>query len=426
MMATSSRARYRVRSGRIRDRRSADCSSADFRRLWGAQAVVAFGSEITALAFLDGGPCSGCFSGTDGTACCRWYGAIPALQSRGGVWVDRRQRRPVLIATDIVRAGLLLSIPLTAWLGVLRIELLYAVTFLVGVLGVFFEVAHYAYVPSLVGRESVVEANSKLQISYSAAEAGGPGVAGLLVQFISAPGAMAIDALSFLVSAVLLRQIETPEPPVDTQPRAACTTTSRSVCGIARASLVAPDRPGLHHRQSLPQGNCGHLYLYATRELEISPVTLGIILAVGGIGAIPGALLRARGPSFWCWPDHHRRLADRYGNVAADSAGDRTARRAGAGGEHAAGRNRGNDRQRAAVELAPVGDARRVTGTSHRQPSLPRLRRLPHRSVAWRLARRKARSATGDRALRVGGAHCAVMGRLFTATAPAAATAASE
>src|ERR687894_98626 len=85
------------------------------------------------------------------------------------------------------------------------------------VLSVFFEVAHYAYVPSLVGRESVVEGNSKLQISYSAAEAGGPGVAGVLVQFISAPGAVVIDAVSFLVSAVLLRRIEAPEPPVDTQ-----------------------------------------------------------------------------------------------------------------------------------------------------------------------------------------------------------------
>src|SRR5918995_5403874 len=190
----------------------------DFRRLWAAQSASLIGSEITALALplmavllLDASPVQMGLLAAAGTApflLC----SLPA-----GVWIDRRQRRPVLIAADIARAGLLLSIPLTAWLGVLRIEQLYAVTFLAGVLGVFFEVAHYAYVPSLVGRESVVEGNSKLQISYSAAEAGGPGIAGLLVQFISAPGAIVVEAITFLISAVLLRRIETPESPVDSQ-----------------------------------------------------------------------------------------------------------------------------------------------------------------------------------------------------------------
>src|SRR5918998_5177450 len=191
---------------------------ADFKRLWAAHSASLFGSEITALALplmavivLDATPVQMGLLAAAGTA------PFLLCSLLAGVWVDRRRRRPVLIAADIARAGLLLSIPLTAWLGILRIEQLYAVTFIAGVLGVFFEVAHYAYVPSLVRRESVVEGNSKLQISYSAAEAGGPGVAGLLVQFISAPGAIAIDAVSFLISAVLLRRIETPEPPVETE-----------------------------------------------------------------------------------------------------------------------------------------------------------------------------------------------------------------
>src|SRR5919112_1157103 len=233
---------------------------ADFRRLWAAQSASLFGSEITALALplmavlvLNASPLQMGLLAAAGTA------PFLLCSLLAGVWVDRRQRRPVLIAADIARAGLLLSIPLTAWLGILRIEQLYVVTFLVGVLGVFFEVAHYAYVPSLVGRESVVEGNSKLQISYSAAEAGGPGVAGLLVQFISAPGTVAIDAVSFLVSAILLRRIVL-----------ASITDSVFLKGIAAIFV-----------------------LYATRELEISSVMLGVILAVGGIGAIPGALLSA-------------------------------------------------------------------------------------------------------------------------------------
>src|ERR671910_1046821 len=206
---------------------------ADFRRLWGAQAASLFGSEITALALplmavltLDASPVQMGLLAAAGTA------PFLLCSLLAGVWVDRRRRRPVLIAADIARAGLLLSIPLTAWLGILRIEQLYAVTFIAGVLGVFFEVAHYAYVPSLVGHQSVVEGNSKLQISYSAAEAGGPGVAGLLVQLILAPGAIAIDALSFLSSAILLRRIRAPEPPVDTQP-------SRGVRHDVKAGLRA-------------------------------------------------------------------------------------------------------------------------------------------------------------------------------------------
>jgi MFS family permease len=268
---------------------------ADFRRLWAAQSASLFGSEITALALplmavlaLHVSPLQMGLLAAAGTA------PFLLCSLLAGVWVDRRQRRSVLIATDIARAGLLLSIPLTTWLGIVRIEQLYAVTFFAGVLGVFFEVAHYAYVPSLVGRETVVEANSKLQISYSAAEAGGPGVAGLLVQFISAPGAIAIDAVSFLVSAVLLRRIETPEPPVDSQP-------SRGVRHDVEAGLQAL----LGHQLLRPivlasitdsiflKGIAAIFVLYATRELEFSPVTLGVILAVGGIGAIPGALLSA-------------------------------------------------------------------------------------------------------------------------------------
>jgi MFS family permease len=268
---------------------------ADFRRMWAAQSASLFGSEITALALplmavlvLDASPLQMGLLAAAGTA------PFLLCSLLAGVWVDRRRRRPVLIAADIARAGLLLSIPLTAWLGTLRIEQLYAVTFTAGVLGVFFEVAHYAYVPSLVGRESVVEGNSKLQISYSAAEAGGPGVAGLLVQFISAPGAVAIDAVSFLVSAILLRRIEAPEPPVATQ-------SSRGVRHDVEVGL----RALLGHRLLRPivlasitdsiflKGIAAILVLYATRELEISPIILGVILAVGGIGAIPGALLSA-------------------------------------------------------------------------------------------------------------------------------------
>ncbi len=295
-MATSSMERRRVLGRQISAPSLGGLwRNPDFKRLWAAHSASLVGSEITVLALplmavlmLDATPVQMGVLAAAGTA------PFLLCSLLAGVWVDRRRRRPVLIGADLARAGLLLSIPFAAWKGVLGMEQLYVVTFVVGVFSVFFEVADYAYVPSLVGRESVVEANSKLQISYSAAEAGGPGVAGLLVQFISAPGAIVIDAVSFLVSAILLRRIETPEPPVGPQ-------TSRGV----RHDVGSGLRALLGHRLLRPivlasiadsiflKAIAAIFVLYATRELEISPLMLGVILAIGGIGAIPGALLSA-------------------------------------------------------------------------------------------------------------------------------------
>src|SRR5215213_4415489 len=107
--------------------------------------------------------------------------------------------------------------------------------------------------------------------------------------------------------------------------------------------------------------------------------------------------------------------------MAPDSIGDRATDSAGAGSQLAARRYSGNDRQRPAVEPAPAGDSGRVTGASYRQPSLPGLRRLSSRGLAWRLARRNAWTAAGDRILRARGAHGARMGRRFAAAAAAGA-----
>lgn len=270
--------------------------NADFLRLWGAESASLFGTEITALAFplmaialLDASAAEMGLLAAAGTApffLCSLF---------AGVWVDRRRRRPVLILADVLRAGLLISIPVAAWLDLLRIEHMYVVAFLAGALGVFFEVAHFAYVPALVGRRQVVDANSKLQISHSAADAGGPGVAGLIVQLLSAPIALVIDAASFLISALLLRRIRTPEPPIErteqTSIRADIASGLRMLLGHP---LLRPIVVGAIFYSIFQKAIAALYILYATRDLDIPPVTLGLILAVGGAGAIPGALLSAR------------------------------------------------------------------------------------------------------------------------------------
>jgi predicted MFS family arabinose efflux permease len=265
----------------------------DFSRLWAAQSVSLFGSAITALAL----PLMAVIELNASSlqmGLLTAAGTLPFLffSLFAGVWVDHRKRRPLLIATDLIRFVLLLSVPIAAWFDWLRLSQLYIVAFVIGSLGVLFEIAHYAYVPSLVGRNQVVNANSKLQVSYSVADSAGPGVAGMIVQVVSAPFALLFDAASFLVSALFLRQIQRPEPAI-----------ANSEPVNIRSDIASGLRFVLGHRFLRPIIGCAIVdgffvngiiaifVLYATRDLDLAPLALGVIFAARGLGAIPGALL---------------------------------------------------------------------------------------------------------------------------------------
>jgi MFS family permease len=225
-------------------------------------------------------------------------GQVPFLlfSLPAGAWIDRLPRRPVLIATDVASSLLLVSVPLAVLFGGPKFPHLVVVAFGVGTLSVVSEVAHYAYVPSLVGRERLTESNSRLQVSYSAAAAAGPGLAGVLVQLLTAPVAVLADAVSFLISAALLRSIRRPEPRPERSDarlplRRSIADGMRKLLGhpLLRAIIVA----------SVPITFCTSgflaLYvLYASRELGLAPATIGLIFAAGGVGAISGAMLARR------------------------------------------------------------------------------------------------------------------------------------
>ena len=267
---------------------------ADFVKLWAGQTISVFGSQITFLALpltavlvLDATPAQmGFLTAAE---------AIPSLLVGlfVGVWVDRYHRRPILIAADLGRAALLLVIPVAAILGVLRIEYLYIVAFLVGALELVFDVAHRSFLPSLVKREQLVEGNSKLEMSRSVAMIIGPGVAGGLVQLVTAPIAMAFDAISFLLSALFLGWIRTPEP----APRPSDQRESiweemgeglRLVSGDKLLRAVAGCIGTLGLFNSVLEAV---LILYVTRELGIGPGLLGLAFAGGSAGFLLGTLL---------------------------------------------------------------------------------------------------------------------------------------
>jgi MFS family permease len=264
----------------------------DFLKLWAGESISLVGSQITTLALplvavvvLDAGPLQ---MGALGAA---QYAPFLLFGLIAGVWVDRMRRRPVLIWTDVGRAALLASIPVSAALGLLRIEQIYLVAFASGVLTVFFDVAYQAFLPSLVHRDELVEGNSKLELSRSVAQIAGPGLGGGLVQFLTAPLAVAVDSASYLFSALFLALIRTPEPsPTSTERqsvRAEIAEGIRLVIGnpVLRANAGCTGTWNLF--SSVIQAV---IILYATRDLGLQPATLGVVLAAGGPGAILGAL----------------------------------------------------------------------------------------------------------------------------------------
>jgi MFS family permease len=196
----------------------------EFRRLWSAQGISAIGSQVTLLAL----PLAAILV-LHGTAFEVALLSVAAtlpflvLGIPGGVWIDRTRRRPVMITADLGRAVTLLSVPLAYGVGMLSLPHLYLVALINGSLSVLFDIASQAYLPSVLNRGQLIEANAKLEANRVVAQAAGPSAAGGLVSLVTAPVALLVDAASFLASAGLiasLRRRETnPASSGDCDPR---------------------------------------------------------------------------------------------------------------------------------------------------------------------------------------------------------------
>jgi MFS family permease len=213
-----------------------------------------------------------------------------------GAWVDRLRRRPVMIWTDLGRAVILGSIPIAALANTLTLAHLVVAAFLAACLSVFFDAASGAYLPSIVSKRRLIAANSAMSASSSVAEFTGFGISGVLVQVLTAPIAIAIDAISFVVSALILGTIRRPEParppaherePVLREIREGIDVVARSP--ILRALAIA------HAADHLLWGVFGATYLlFAIDELALPPAAIGVITAIGGLGSFAGAAVASR------------------------------------------------------------------------------------------------------------------------------------
>ncbi len=266
----------------------------DFKKLWAGQTVSIFGTMLTRIALpLTALLALNSSALEQGFLQAAQAGPVLVAGLFAGVWVDRLRRRPVMIAADLARAALLVSIPVTALAGALTMAQLYIVAGAAAIFTSLFDAAYPAYLPTLVGRENLVEGNSKLTASTSVAEMGGFAAAGALVQFLSGPIAMLIDAVTFVVSALSLGWIRTEE--ARPQPKELRESAVREA--IEGLRVVWRDRTlralvGCSTTIRLVGGVFGAMYmLFAVRDLGLSPTLAGIIAGCGGIGSLAGSML---------------------------------------------------------------------------------------------------------------------------------------
>jgi MFS family permease len=262
--------------------------SRDFRKLWTSLTITSFGAQITNLALpltaallLNATPMQ--------------MGILVALETlpfalvslHAGVLLDRVRKLPVVIIADLGRGLALLAIPLAAWFGVLSMEILFTVGFLCGVQNVVGGAGYQVLLAQMAGRKRLVEANAKTALGETSAALIGPGIAGGLIQALTAPFAIALDALTFFISALLLRRIEARNDVAHQRTRAGVWSEigeglklvweNRTLWGLA---WLAGLWQFLHHMQ------IAVLILFATRELSLSAGAIGLAYACGGLGCV--------------------------------------------------------------------------------------------------------------------------------------------
>jgi MFS family permease len=272
---------------------------ADFLKLWTGQSISEFGSQVSALAIpwlaavgLHASPLQFSLLGVLGFLPFIIF-ALPA-----GVWVDRLRRKPILIVGDAARAVLLGLLPVLWALDTLEMWHLFVIQFVVGVFTVFFDVAYQSYLPSLVDREQLVEGNAKLQLTVSTAGVAGPGLSGALIAAITAPYAIVLDAVSFLVSTAFMIPIRKPE------------TLPEKTEGAPKPKMLPELKEGLafvlRHPYLRPIAACtgsanffGQILfavalLYFVRTLHLSSIETGVVFGSFGAGSIVGAIAANR------------------------------------------------------------------------------------------------------------------------------------
>lgn len=273
----------------------------DFLLLWSAQGISAVGSRITRTAL----PIAAILATGAGaydlgllTVALTLPGAI--LAWHGGGWVDRHRRRPLMIGADLVRAAALLAIPAAALAGLLTLPLIYVVATITGIATVLYQLADHVFVTDLVPRRRLLDANGKREAVDAIAEISGPALGGALVAWLTAPLAIAVDAVTFLASALLLGSIRKRET-VAPQPAATSFADDvRTGIGVVRGNAAIRALFLATATLAFCMSFMASLYtLFALSHLGLSPAQLGVTIGCGGLGGLAGTALASPVAARW-------------------------------------------------------------------------------------------------------------------------------
>ncbi|HEV2528682.1 MAG TPA: MFS transporter [Thermomicrobiales bacterium] len=302
-----------ARGGSTRLRRSVHsswssgaASGRPFRHLWAASTVADLGGHVSALALpltaitiLDASPLAmGVLTATS------WVPYI-VLGLIAGIVVDRVSRRTLMLASDYVRAGLLLLVPILYLVDQLGMAWLITIAFGVGSCGLLFQVAQAAILPGVVPRSDLADANGRLEASHATAQASGPALAGTLIGVIPAPLAVVVNAMTFVVSAVILRGLPRDMTSSETATRPSPKSAASFQHRLSTAASDVLEGLGFYRRvrvlgstllASLGLEVFGFVFLavyllFMSRDLGLSGLAIGVILSLGGVGAVLGAIV---------------------------------------------------------------------------------------------------------------------------------------
>jgi len=273
----------------------------DFMHLWTAESISQLGSQVSLLALpLVAITILHVSTFQVGLLTAVEFSPFVLFGLPAGAIVDRLPRRPVLVLCDIGRAIVLASVPLAYALDRLSYAQLVGVVFLTGSMTVFFDVAYMSILPALVDRDQITDGNAKLEISRSAAQTAGPGIGGLLIQWLGAATAVLADAASFVASAVLIRGIRAAEPAIEPadpheHPLRALAREIREglqyVLGHPVLRMVAGSTATSNFFATM---SLAVFLLYAVRELHYHAGFVGLVFTIGNVGVLVGAVLAER------------------------------------------------------------------------------------------------------------------------------------
>lgn len=223
-----------------------------------------------------------------------------------GAWVDRCRRRPILVASDLVRAVLLGSMPVSAWFGWLTLTQLIVVALLTGFARVFFDVGYQSYLPSVVGKDRLLTGNAALETVRASGQFAGPGVGGWLVSVIGAANVVLVQAITFVVSAVSLLAIRVSEDVVRRDSSGMWSEIREGLLYVARHRVLrAIAVTSALNNFAFAVSSAVNL-VFLVRTLRLGPAWVGIVLAAGSATAMLGAavtpwLARRFGPERIIW-----------------------------------------------------------------------------------------------------------------------------